>query len=195
MAEKADSVRFSMKKMFVSVCLAAAFLFAGKSEVSAQCFSYNYWHSQLTQAQRNSYLVTIAQLQLGTYGGECKPWVQNTVSMLCGVGIPANATILNPWYWQPSANNFVQQLPNNCIVPGCIIQMRWTNQPKPNGNGNITPHTAIVAAVTSAGMVWIDSNWQADKYGNPDGIVRTHFVDFGTFAKDVGAYYSVYIIK
>lgn len=175
-----------MKRYIVSVCLAVATLVTGKVEVQAQTvgFSSYVWHSQFTQAQRNYYLVMTAQSQLNTYGGQCKDWVAKIVYWTCGVQLPQNASGPAPWYWQVPAVSYIGT--GSPIVPGCIIQMQVPNK----YTGVLGPHTAIVTAVTSDGLDFIDSNWQGD------GIVRRHFVKYSDFNRwTQSRYYTVYTIR
>lgn len=177
-----------MKKIIISVCLAAATLLAGKQEAQSQCVNPQVWHYQFTQTQRNSYIVMAAQSRVNTYAGDCKVWVQNLIPWICGVQIPQNAPIPIPWYWVMPAPYIVGSYGYQCprVVPGCIIQMQVPNR----YTGILGPHTAIVASVTSTGFNFIDCNWLGD------GIVRPHFVSYTDFNRWTQFYYySVYTIQ
>lgn len=173
-----------MKTIIAGLCLAAAILLAGNSQVQAQQFvTPEYWHFCMTQAERNACLVRNAQSQVGYFGGECKPWVQNLVKATCGVWIPQNAPIVNPYYWVMPASYVSTR---SGFVPGCIIQMQV-----PNAVTHLLgPHTAIVETVTSTGLSLIDSNWTGGK------MIARHFVRYDDFNRWTQSYYySVYIVQ
>ncbi len=172
-----------MKRYIVSVCLAAAALFAGKLEASAQT-----WH-QLTQSQRNTLILAQGNVDNGKMTSyTCKTWVQlRVIPMISGgaVTIPQNR---NNYSWFPAPYVYAHQQPFRIewSSPGQIVQMQVPNRT----TGILGPHTAIIASFTSSEVILLDCNW----YG--DGKVQYHPVAYNDFYRWVQNYnYTVYTIQ
>ncbi len=137
------------------------------------------WH-QLSQIQRNQAIVNTGAQQIGAQGGQCKPWVQSVVSNASSgsVLLPATQPPPNDYMWY--SNQYVVGLntPPENVQFGWILQMKQFNG---------TPHTAIVAGISSYGITLLDSNWVAyEKVG-------THFMTFQQF-RNAFQYWSAYYI-
>ncbi len=178
----------SMKKLVSLLGIAATLLFAGNSKVSAQmCVP---WHN-LTQAQRNQFILSAGVAQNGMYlrsvqfpglPMQCKEWVQNVVYRASGgaVWLPSN---YSNFEW--NGHSWVYSLPGMSVQAcqsGQIIQMEILGR-----NGQYGPHTAIVWQVYSSGIYFLDCN-----YGG-DGRVQIHYLSFADYSKIVRRY-TVYTV-
>lgn len=142
-----------------------------------------WWENSLNQTQRNQAIVSAAWPYIGQHGGQCKEWVQNVVWVASRnhVWLPLNAAAPNDYYWQYDYNYHAvgMNMPIENVKPGYIIQMRMRTG---------IPHTAIVYAVGSTGLAFIESNWFKDE------MVHVRTINFSTFRSEV-ANYTVYYIQ
>ncbi len=150
------------------------------------------WHTQ-SQTMRNHDILYKAMEYVGTYGGECKPWVQNVVTLASnGAGIvPLTTNNGDGYTWEntpgPDAGKVSEDLNSPNVHVGMIVQMRIRYK-----DGSYVPHTAIIYGKNSTGVTWIESNKQGD------GMVRVS--SFQTYAQfyatlETLSSYSIYYIK
>lgn len=147
------------------VCMGLAF----GTAPSAKANGSNWWHSS-TQPQRDQYILNQGASAVGSYGGQCKAWVQNVVYAASGnhVWLPLNQASPNNYMWAYDPNNhasgacmYIEYAP-----VGWIVQMRLSDG---------TAHTAIVAGKSSTTITFLDSNWQHDE------TVRYHTLTYTQF--------------
>ena len=116
-------------------------------------------------------------------GLQCKPWVSKVVSVVTNNAYNLPVTARNNYTWKIPAASRV--LTKNCDIEsasrGDIIQMTALR--------NDLPHTAIIAATTPTGMVWVHSNWLKKKTVTVDFVTYDYFKD--TYGRD----YSVYHLQ
>lgn len=129
-------------------------------------------------------LISAAFLDNGrNVGLTCKPWVSKVVGLATNNMLALPTTRDDNYTWNSSSDNRV--ITKNCSIEnvsrGDIVQMKMSK--------NDWPHTAIVAASTPTGMVWIHSNWQSKKTVSVDFIAYAYFKN--TFGQD----YSVYHLQ
>lgn len=129
-------------------------------------------------------LISAAFLDNGrNVGLTCKPWVSKVVSLATNNMLTLPTTRDDNYTWNYSPDNRV--VTKNCSIEnvsrGDIVQMKMSK--------NDWPHTAIVAASTPTGMIWIHSNWQSKKTVSVDFIAYAYFKN--TFGQD----YSIYHLQ
>ncbi len=172
-------------------------LIAGPSLLTSTCGGP--WTYVYSQSGRNNAIVAQAQLQVGSYGGQCKTWVYNVVYNAsyvvnggsCGRVLPAtdswNGEVSAAYYWISDPYVSGSCLPLGQVVPGQIIQMRVKY-----ANGSYGPHTSIVEAnnVATQSLTFLESNFSGD------GIVKRRSVSYSDFIASLQAasYYTVYTI-
>ncbi len=133
-------------RLLVSTLLSALLLFACMGTAFAG------WHD-LTQAQRNQAIINEANsYSNGSYGGQCKVWVQNVVYDASGssVWLPTNADNCS-WNYSPYAVARCGLL--DWVSAGEIIQMQLSSA---YGSG---PHTLIVTSNNGSQITVKESNW------------------------------------
>lgn len=135
----------------------AAFVFAlsflAFGRVSHAQSYYFQWHYLLNQWGRNNAIISTAQfVPNGTYGDQCKIWVQNVVWNASSrtVWLPQNSSNCDwMWNWSPDVEIVASDRFDGSVwfSPGQIIQaqVRYSQWPY------TSPHTMIVA--------WADSNY------------------------------------
>jgi hypothetical protein len=120
-----------------------------------------WWHSLLTQDGRNDRIVSFSnRWSNGSYGGQCKVWVQNVVSQ-CSSGIvwlPLNDPNCD-WRWQWSADVSILSSDRRIMLrPGHIIQAQIRTR-----TGALSPHTLIVTNKSGDFVSVVESNWRGDE--------------------------------
>ncbi|MEY3784419.1 MAG: hypothetical protein RLZZ230_741 [Candidatus Parcubacteria bacterium] len=155
------------------------------------CASAQTW-STMSQAQKNiailSYAMTFTN---GTYGGQCKVWVNNVVKGVSGKTLPATAASPYDYKWLVSSNVIKRTIAHSGLMAaGDIVQMKLLS--------NGIPHTAIVIGVYQGApgeISFIDSNWFGYKGSDYVERVYVHTMTIPDFNKKVGTQFSVYNIK
>lgn len=129
------------------------------------------WH-QLSQSTRNLLVIARGRQDLGdNVGVQCKPWVQDVVREASSgaTTVPSNTEggVGCAWVSGSGSSSYIGRTFYRYIKdvkPGEIIQMKITTPEYQEDIGGFwTPHTAIVTAVTSTYMKWLDSNYVAKK--------------------------------
>jgi hypothetical protein len=136
------------------------------------------WHDW-SQMERNQAIVDeTANWDDGDDGGQCKIWVQEIVYDASGSGlIPLNSN--DACEWQYGAYVIGRSGYIEYASPGEIIQMDL---------GDNSPHTAIVIANSSYGVIFRESNW------NLDEEVGTRYVSYSTFYNQVECFTIYYVL-
>jgi len=175
-----------MKKFVTSAVLSAILVFF----VSVGS-AFAGWHD-LTQTGRNHAIHDEAVANNNTYGGECKPWVQNIVSWASGGVVTVPLTTNNghgyTWEYSPDVGEMYNGIEDLNVHVGMIVQMRIKYS-----DGSYGPHTAIIYQKNSSGITWIESNYSGD------GMVciRYYFETYQHFydSLEYPWSYSIYYIK
>lgn len=172
-----------MQRIKIALTLFALLFIASAVLASAA----SVWHGY-SQSTRNNRIINRGDNDIGDdVGMQCKEWVREVVKDASNNVVTLPSTKSNGYQWNSSSNveAIPQPSPATMAGPGCIIQMKWTNQ-----NGSSNPHTAIVLSRNSSGMTWLDCNWHGDE------VVRTHFVSYSAFYAAVDGYkYTLYYVK
>lgn len=160
------------------------------------------WQS-LTQADRNSRIVTQARHDLGLTGGACKVWANDAVRAASNVAngnTTQTRTLPLTSSWQGVSesgytwisSSFVTAITGtgsnlNQAVAGSIIQMRTHLSA-----GGYTPHTAIVESNNGSSLTFIESN-----YATPYVVTRRGPISYTTFKNglEMPTYYTIYLIQ
>ena len=172
-----------MKRAKVLLLAVASLLVLSSATVFA---NGNVWWEWLSQTQRNQQIVNFAWQYVGWYGGTCKVWVANMVNQASQghVTLPPNNYGSSDYYWQydPYGHAISMSIPIESAQSGNVVQMHLRST-----NG---PHTAIIYAINSSSITFIESNWFQDS--NPNTVhVRT--VSISDFKAQVSGY-TVYPI-
>ena len=139
-----------------------------------------------SQAERNRRILDYAWQDLGkNVGLNCKQWVQSKVLPLASqqhVVLPANSSPDYTWADDPHQHAIPMSMPIESAQPGNLVQMhlKSTNQ----------PHTAIVYAINSSAVTFIESNWFQDSSPN---TVHVRTIGISDFKASVTGY-TVYPI-
>ena len=160
------------------------------------------WES-LTQADRNSRIVTQAKHDLGLTGGACKVWANDVVrvaSNLANSNTTQSRTLPSTSSWQGVSqsayywdySSYVTTISGtgsnlNLAVAGSIIQMRTHLSA-----GGYNPHTAIVEINNGSSLTFLESN-----YATPYVVTRRGPISYATFKSNLesSTYYTIYLIK
>lgn len=147
------------------------------------------WH-MYTQGSRNAQILNKAYGYLGqNLGLNCKDFARRVVKEASNyhVTLPPTLPDDSGWYWNYDVNLVGMSGGIYSVQPGWLVQMNWRKD-----DGTITPHTAIVYAVTGTGVYFIESNWCSNNCKTVSSQPR--FVSFSDFLNRVGTKYSVYYI-
>lgn len=132
------------------------------STLNQKTFAATTWFGNLTQAQRNQYIINKAWQHYGDYVGlNCKEWARRVVkeASYYQANIPSTCPNMYGWYWCDSGEDDVRHIsfvpyayPIYAAVQGNIVQLNTLSG---------TPHTAIVSAkyIGSGWLELIESNW------------------------------------
>ena len=140
----------------------------------------------MSQAQRNQEILLRAWRDLGKdVRKNCKEWVQLLVlpdASSGHVALPANSSPDYTWADDPHQHAISMSMPIESAQPGNVVQMhlKSTNQ----------PHTAIVYAINSSAVTFIESNWFKDSSPN---TVHVRTIGISDFKASVTGY-TVYPI-
>jgi len=136
--------------------LAALCLLLASPQAHAQSASF-WWHYLMTQNGRGYTIVNSAQQHgNGSYGGQCKAWVQNVVWQASRgvVWLPQNDPSCM-WRWRQSSDvRIVASDYRIYLRPGQIVQAQVRL-----GSGALSPHTMIVLWQNGDTISVIESNW------------------------------------
>ncbi len=137
------------------------------------------WHTW-SQATRNQAIVDETFEDNDEYVGlSCKEWVRDVVLRASSRVVTIPPTASNLYTWKRSSDVVGRSGLIEYAQPGEIVQMYLNSA---------IEHTAIVLAVSTTGVTFIESNWNSDK------VVHTRFVSFSKFRKQVKNY-SIYYVK
>jgi hypothetical protein len=164
----------------MSASLAACGIDPAEEEVDETSQEISGWHG-LSQAARNQAIVdATAAWGNGSWGGQCKVWVQNVVNAASGASglIPTNN---GSCYWNYGPYVVGRSGSIQTANPGEIIQMTLTSG---------GPHTAIVVSKGSYGITFKESNWCS---GNCE-LVGTRYVTYGAFNSQVSCFSIYYVL-
>ena len=171
-----------MRKGKVLLAAVAIALLLALSSVNVFADGNVVWEGW-SQAERNRRILDYAVSDLGkNVTLSCKRWVQETVVFLASqkhVWLPLNSSPDYTWEYDPHQHAISMSMPIESAQPGNVVQMHITST-------NL-PHTAIVYAVSSSGLTFIESNW------NWDTTVRLRTITFSNFKAQVTGY-TVYPI-
>ncbi|MFH1193505.1 MAG: hypothetical protein V1661_00755 [bacterium] len=126
--------------------------------VNSAQFASTTWFGNLTQAQRNSYILSSANYfitnQLGS-DCNCKVWAREVVQNASSNQASLPATANNGWQWVLPDQDVLQinyipyQYPIYATVPGNIVQMMLGSN----------PHTAIVTSNNLSTVCFAEANY------------------------------------
>lgn len=139
------------------------------------------WWRGLTQVERNRLILFRAAEDIDRpVGKNCKEWARQAVydASRGVVSVPPTVNGGYGWYWESGSRHAIGMRTNiRNVRPGWIVQMRI-----PDGQGGITPHTAIVYALQGDGLWWIESNYFSRTDPN---AVHLRFQSFADFERQV----------
>jgi len=120
--------------------------------IGSEQFAATTWFGNLTQSQRNSYILNRAWQDNGNYVGlNCKEWARQVVKDASSqqADLPSTCSYPNNWAW---CGTFVDVASIWYMQAGYIVQMQLSDG---------GPHTAIVASVNygTNQLQLIESNW------------------------------------
>ncbi|NTU99182.1 hypothetical protein HGA64_04235 [Candidatus Falkowbacteria bacterium] len=113
----------------------------------------------------------------------CKPWVNKVLTEATNASLALPFLSANNYAWDiiPGGRVLYKSMAIENVGRADIVQFNMANR-------NNLPHTAIIAAATPTGMVWIHSNWQKTN------TVSVDFITYAYFNYLAGAEYSIYHI-
>ncbi len=168
--------------------LSSILVFSRQSQ--AQSFYYQ-WHYLLTQAGRNNAIYWTAQsVPNGTYGGQCKVWVQNVVWNASNrtVWLPTNSSNCDwMWNWSSDVEIVAQDRWDGVAFrPGQIVQaqVRYSQWPY------TSPHTMIIAWADANYVSVIESNFGSGNYER----VNRRTVTWAQFKSSI-IHYTLYNVR
>lgn len=155
------------------------------------------WH-QLTQAQRNSAIITRAYQDNGVYTGlSCKVWMQNVVSSASGgaTTLPTNRAYPYECLWTTGQSYiyYMNQFPPVPIANaqvGWIVQMYFKNL----NTGVVVPHTMLIVAMYSTSMDVIDCNFVSAYTVGVHNMTFTYFYQHAIDPLGQNYRYSLYYV-
>lgn len=114
-------------------------------------------------------------------GLSCKPWINKVISFISGgkLVLPFNNPGNASWDINPTGRFLPKSIAIESAGRADLVQMNMASK-------NNLPHTAIIAATTPTGMVWLHSNWL---YPN---TVAVDFITYEFFNAVVGNEFSIY---
>lgn len=180
-----------MKRTTFAVLFVLAGFFAMATPAGAQTSATRYWwHTSLSQTQRNANIVRAAQSYRDGYNAKasCKVWVQSMVVPKASkqvAQIPINSPYCDwMWVWGPDVEIVAQDRWDGVEWwPGYIIQCQVRTS-----TGGTSPHTMIVLSSDRNGARVIECNWKGD------GIVRRRYADWPTLQRQI-LHYTLYRVK
>jgi hypothetical protein len=149
-----------------------------------------WWHTVLSQSQRDANILRVAQSFLDNYnaGVSCKVWVQTMVVPQASkyvAKIPLNDPYCEwRWQWGPDVEAVATDRWDGIPwPPGYIIQAQVRTS-----TGSTSPHTMIIQWASPYGAQFIECNWKGDSK------VRRRYADWATLQRQI-IHYTLYRVK
>jgi hypothetical protein len=175
---------------YAALVFFVGFFSLAESAVAQSIADKTWWHTRLTQAQRNDNIVRVAQSFPNGFnaGVSCKVWVQTMVVPQASKNvakIPLNNSYCDwMWQWGPDVEAVATDRWDGVEWwPGMIIQCQVRTT-----SGGLSPHTMIVISSDRWGAGFIECNWKND------GVVRRRYADWVTLRQQM-VHYTLYRVK